>query len=165
MRFHVRSIPITTSAAPDYSVGDNIGTTFSIAPQTVIGQGIKLQTLTVTDQANQGPGLRIIFFGSKPTGTYTDNSALDLSAADLTKIIGQVKISASDWESTDSYKFATLSGLQMILGPALSDTGGGANVSQLPDRLVYAAIVADTDYNAGATNDIYVQVGFEEGSD
>lgn len=165
MRFHVRTIPITTSATPDYSVGDNIGTTFTITPQTVLGQGIKLQTLVVTDQANQAPGISIIFFGSKPTGTYTDNAALDLSAADLTKIIGRIKVSSADYETTDSYAMACISGLSMILGPALSDTGGGASVAQLPDRTIYGAIVADTTYNAGATNDIYIQIGYEEGSD
>ena len=165
MRYHVRSIPITTSATPDYSVGDNIGATFTIAPQVTLGMGIKLMSVTVLDQAAQSPGLRIIFFGSKPTGTYTDNVALDLSAADLTNIIGQVKISSSDWEITDSYGIVNVTGLQMVLGPAISDTGGGANVNQFPNRTIYGAIVADTTYNAGATNDITINIGYEEGSD
>lgn len=165
MRYHVRSIPITTSASPDYAVGDNIGTTFTITPQVTLGMGIKLMSVTVLDQAAQSPGLRIIFFGSKPTGTYTDNSALDLSAADLPNIIGQVKISSSDWEITDSYGIVNVTGLQMVLGPAISDTGGGANVNQFPNRTIYGAIVADTTYNAGATNDITINIGYEEGSD
>ena len=167
MRYHVRSIPITTSATPDYSVGDNVGGTFTITPQVTLGMGVKLMTLTVLDQAAQSPGLRIIFFGSKPTGTYTDNSALDLSAADLPTIIGQIKISSSDWEIdvADSYGIVNISGLHMVLGPAISDTGGGANVNQFPNRTIYGAIVADTTYNAGATNDLTLNIGYEEGSD
>ena len=111
---------------------------------------IKLQTLVATDQSNQGPALRILFFGAQPTGT-TDNAAMDLSAADLTNIIGQIKISAADWETTDSYKFVSLSSLQLILG---------ANVGNA-DRAIYGTIVADTVWNAGATNDLYLHIGFE----
>lgn len=165
MRNHVRTIPITTSATPDYSVGDCVGGTFTIAPQTTLGMGVKLQTLTIVDLANQAPGLRIIFFGSKPTGTYTDNSAVDLTAADIAKVIGQIKISSSDWEVSDSYGIMSVTGLQMIIGPNLSDTQGGANVSQFPDRLIYGTIVADTTYNAASTADLYLSVGYEEGSD
>jgi len=152
MKPYIRTIPITTSATPDYSIGDCVGTTFKIEPQAFSGQGIKLQTLVATDQSNQGPALRILFFGAQPTGTYTDNAAMDLSAADLTNIIGQIKISAADWETTDSYKFVSLSSLQLILG---------ANVGNA-DRAIYGTIVADTVWNAAATNDLYLHIGFEE---
>lgn len=157
MPFQFRSIPITTSATPDYSAGDNVGGTFTINPQTMPNHGIKIQDLTLVDISNVGPALRIFFFHTLPTGTYTDNAALDLSATDATYLIGQVKIASTDWETTDSYKIVSVSGLQMIAGPGSVRTVGGQ-----VDRTIYGAIVADGAWNAASTADLTLQVGFED---
>lgn len=110
--------PVLTGAGA-YSSGNAVGpkqTIASAARKTTKTQ-IMLQTLTVTDKANQKAALTILFFDSDPTaGTYTDKSALALST-DLAKVIGKVNVAAADYETIDSKAVACLKsiGLEMQL--------------------------------------------------
>lgn len=136
---------------PDYSIGDNIGGTFTLSPFPGVGRGGKLVSVQVSDASNVGPAIRILFFDAVPTGTYTDNSAVDLSAADRLALVGQVKIAAADYETSDSYKIVTLSALDMGMGTSLN-TG-----------VIYGAIVADSAWNGAASTDLQITLTWEDG--
>lgn len=82
-----------------YADGDAIGgcLTFSNAVRFGGGSGM-IQSLVVSDAANQQAVLDVVFFNEMPTETtFTDQDELDIGAADLQKIIGVVPIAEADY--------------------------------------------------------------------
>lgn len=141
---------ITVSATPDYSAGDAVGTGYLTFTGACSGPGrlTRLMTCTVRDAAGQGPALKVLFFDTPPAGTYTDNSAADLSAADLAAVVGQLSIAAADYLTTDSYSVAMHSDLNLMMGSTSSH--------------LYAVVVANGAYNAAADTDLSIVFDFSE---
>lgn len=108
-----------------YASGDLMGgkLTLSNAIRVAAGSGI-LQDIVVQDLTNQKAALDVVLFDSDPsTTTFTNNAALDVSDADLVRIIGHVSILASDYISFADNAVATKSGLAMPV-----DVAAGRNL-------------------------------------
>lgn len=108
-----------------YAPGDLLGgkLTLSNAMRVAAGSGI-LQDIVVQDLSNQKAALDVVIFDADPsTTTFTNNAALDVSDADLVRIIGHVSILASDYISFADNAVATKSGLAMPV-----DVAAGRNL-------------------------------------
>ena len=80
-----------------------------------------LQSITITDLAMQDAALEIYFFKADPgTGTYTDDSELDVDDADLLLCIGVVKILTTDWVAAKDNSVAA----KANIGLAVAATSG-----------------------------------------
>ena len=142
---------ITTSASPDYSAGDAVGggviTVTGVMPQSSGGLAY-LRSLTLKDTSGQAPALSFLFFRATPTGgTYTDNSALDFGSTDVGNLVGVVRIAASDWYTVDAHSLVSLGAIDILM------------VSNSAD--LYMLIVADATWNASATTNLSLELGFE----
>lgn len=69
------------------------------------GNGI-LQSILVKDAANQKPVIDILIFDSALAGTYTDNAAFTLDAADVSKLIRKISILSADYQTIGSKAYA-----------------------------------------------------------
>lgn len=142
----------TISATPDYSADDNLGglMTLTDAMRVSGGSGI-LQSIEISDHANQGPTLGtmdILIFDSTPAGTYTDNSAFPtLGQAACAKHLGTIHIGLGDWITTGGSAFCTKAGIG--LGVTAS---GSANL--------YAAVNVKQALNMAATDDLTFRFNF-----
>jgi hypothetical protein len=139
--------PITVNTSP-YALGNSIGgkiTLTNVARN--VGKGGVLQSITVIDRSGtQQPALQIILFDSDPTSaTITDKSAFVFST-DITKVIAQIPILASDY---------TLIGNNFIVNKNLESivlqTNGSANL--------YMAIIAQGATDFVASTDLIVKFG------
>lgn len=75
-----------------------------------------LMSVVIQDLSAQNSKLELVFFDADPTGTtFTDDSALDIADADLTKVVGTVVINAGDYQTYNDNSVATVSniGLEM----------------------------------------------------
>jgi hypothetical protein len=103
-----------------YAPGDLLGTklTLSNALRVTGGSGL-LQSITVQDLSNQKSALDVVIFDANPdTTTFTNNAALDVSDADVIRIIHTVSFLASDYISFADNAVATKSGLAMPVAVA-----------------------------------------------
>lgn len=81
------SLTVDTNA---YASGDNVGGKLTITG--VPPRGI-IRRVTLTDLAVQGADLDLIVFTENPSGTtFTDNGAMDIADADITKIAGKLAL-------------------------------------------------------------------------
>lgn len=150
MPYRTYSPTITVSASPDYSAGDAVGSGYMTltAACHCEGKATCLESVTVKDAAGQAPALKILFFRDTPTGTYTDNSAADLSAADIANACGQVNVQSANYLTTDSYSIQTLSDIGLVMRAT-------------PGYDLFVVVVAAGAYNAAATSDLSIELGFK----
>lgn len=109
MIYQVAATP-TVSAASIYASGDAVGglMTFSNALIKYSKSGL-LQSVVVSDLAKQSAALSLILFKENPSATtVTDNAALDIADADITKIIGSVPVAAADYVALNDSSVATV---------------------------------------------------------
>lgn len=90
--------PITTTD-PAYAAGDCIGGIQSIGMAAGSAGQLILRALTLKDDKNQKPELQFLFFGSNPTGTYTNNAPVVVSTADMGKLVGSLSVTTADWRT------------------------------------------------------------------
>lgn len=93
-----------------YAAGDLIGgkLTFANAARVASGNG-EIFSVLLADQAKQSIAIDLILFDSDPTGTtFTDQAALDIADADLTKIICVVPITTYAALNDNSIGFASV---------------------------------------------------------
>lgn len=101
--------------AAAYGSGDVLGTLNPIEIECLTsdnGTAI-LQSLVIGDLDSQSGAIDMIVFNDNPTATtFTDNSALDIADADLTKVIHcGVAITASNYKSYADNSVATLTSI------------------------------------------------------
>jgi hypothetical protein len=135
--FTVSSTP-TVSASAAYTSGDNVGGKNALAAVTLVSGGsAKLQSITVTDTANQKAAMTILLFDSNPAaGVFTDNAATQLST-DLTKIVASIPLAGADFVTIDSKAVATLNGLNRAIKSAAQSFYYALNTTGTP---TYAAV-------------------------
>ena len=82
-----------------YGAGDNVGGLLTFSNAIIkYSKSAKLESVVVTDKSNQAGVLDLVFFSSNPTNsTLTNNAAMDVADADLSKIIGNVRIAAANY--------------------------------------------------------------------
>jgi hypothetical protein len=127
----VRVNPTITTGAAVYTAGDVVGgiQTLTSAVRTAgrananntsatdAGTAV-LQSITVVDAGAQTIAYDIVFFSASPdASTTTDGSALSIAAADISKILGIVGISSTDYSTEGGIAIASkLSGLVFAAG-------------------------------------------------
>lgn len=144
------SVPtITISASPNYDAADIAGGIISLTTvNNSTGRPVKLTSMTLTDDGNQGPALTFMFFKATPAaGTYTDNEALVWGAGDLANLVGVVRVLAADWITVVSEKILNLGDIGQIM-PVAATT-------------LFMLIHVDATWNAGGTADLKITFGFE----
>lgn len=83
--------------------------------RTQTGSGV-LQSIVVQDLSKQDGAIDVVVFDSLPTATiFTNNSALDIGDADLTKVIGVVSIVAGDYDDFADNSVATKFNIGLVL--------------------------------------------------
>lgn len=142
----VLSATPTLAVAGTYASGDSVGTLITFTQASTDRDTGVIQHVTLVDLAKQNIAADIIFFSANPSGTtFTDNGALDIADADMSKVIGHVSISSTDYCSLNDNSFATKANIGLVFKLTTSNT-------------LYAAIVtrgAPT-YTSG---DITLEVG------
>jgi hypothetical protein len=111
-----------TITAGTYATGKCVGGLITLTNAYRVNTGqITLQDIVVTDKANQSAPFIILFFDSNPTGgTYNDGSSTALGT-DLAKVIGKVKVAATDYDTIDSKAIASvISGIVLQASGAIS---------------------------------------------
>lgn len=115
----------TAVAAPTvdtaiYASGDLIGGKLSLVINK--NNGI-INTVVLTDAANQKSALDIVFFRDNPSNTtFTDQAALDIHDTDLKVICGRITLAAADYVSYADNAEATINcnfGFQLASGTTL----------------------------------------------
>lgn len=95
----VSCTPTVTAGA--YHANDVVGgiQTIANAVRVSAGTGI-IQSLTISDLAAQKAVFEIYLFSATPgTGTYTNNSAMDLDDTDALLCIGRIDVTEADYKS------------------------------------------------------------------
>lgn len=83
-----------------YGVGDVLGAPAELEAIVINTKDLAiLKSLVVLDVADQKQEIDILFFDSDPGNIGADNAALTVSAAQMAKLIGTVKVSAADYKS------------------------------------------------------------------
>lgn len=156
---NIQIIPAQTpaiDATPDYAAGDSLFTTpLEMKLNGSLGGKGVVQSVTITDKANQKPTLTILFFKAAPSGgTYTKNGQIALSAADRTNLLGKIDIASTDWTTlaTGVEAVATAYGPLPVRG-ATSSAGG------VTQHTVYFLVVVQSAYNAAAADDLTFAFG------
>lgn len=133
-----------------YTDGDVIGGPIELgAAMRHTGSSGVLQTLVMTDQAEQDAGIEVFLFDDEPDGTYTDAAAFTLDAADLPKLLGTITVAAANWASFGGVARVKVDGIGL---PVKAAKGGTS---------LWAILVASgstPDY--AATDDLRAVFGF-----
>jgi hypothetical protein len=135
-----RTISVTpTINTAAYTAGDAVGglQTLSGAGRFGVHTGV-IHSVVVTDLSDQSADLDIIIFSSNPSGTtVTNNSALDIADADLSKVVCVIQVTSHASFADNGVSFAH-----------------GTNcVFESADGVLYAAVVArDTPTYAAASD-------------
>jgi hypothetical protein len=133
-----------------YVAGNNVGGLQNIVGALrAPGAAAKLISLTVTDHSHQDPALDLIFFGAKPSATFTDHAAFPtLSAADTALILGRISLVAGDWAAIGGAGVATKTAVN--LGVVESPNGSGLwlaiNTSGTPTFVAASDLCITTAY-------------------
>lgn len=150
-----RIISVTpTIQAAAYVAGDVIGgkLTFSNALQTMVGSGY-LVSVTVSDLAAQAVDLDLVVFKSDPSNTtFTENSALDIADADLSKVLTVVNLGSSS-----RFAFADNS-VHHISSLAVPLQGVSATTSGISGNL-YGVLVSRGAPTFASTSDLTISIG------
>ena len=99
-----------TIAASLHAANDVVGGKLTIAGAVRVAAGKGTITgLKVVDAAKQNANLLVFVFGADLAGTYADDAAEAVTAADWLKWIGTVEILAADWKTMTNASLADLS--------------------------------------------------------
>jgi hypothetical protein len=107
----------------------------------VDGRVIELVSVEVKDLAAQGPAFTMHFFNGQPSdGTYTDNAAVSMNAADFANWVGSYTVAAASYV-TATYKFFSAPNIRQRLRV---------------DTDLWVVIVAGGAYNAATAADLTI---------
>ena len=117
---NVAVTPAITAGA--YGALDTIGGIQTIANASrASGKPTTLQSLIIKDLAMQSADFRIWFFNANPvTGTYTDNSALDIDDTDFGLCVGVVNCSNGEWVNGLDNGVLFLNNIGLVMTPAIT---------------------------------------------
>jgi len=138
---------VTVSTTPAYSANDVVGGKLTLSSVfRVANDTVRLDSITVLDNANQKASMYLVLFNANPTAaTLTDNAALAFST-DFTKIVGTYFINTSDFVTLNSKAIYSKSDVGLLLK--------GTETS------LYAALVTTGTPTYTATTDLTLRLGF-----
>lgn len=143
--------PVVTASSA-YSANNCVGTLFEL-PGAVLegGSMVKVQSIFGISLSKADPALVLLLFGSKPTGTFTDKTACNPSAADLALL--QAKIAfGSAW-----LDFANNSASSDKDIDVLAQVTASANFKQS----LWGLLVTTGTPTFGSVADLTVKIGLE----
>ena len=112
----VDSTAVSTAA---YSANDIVAGLRTLHLPRTSGYGCVLQSIAVTDNADQKAELIFVFFNADPSAsTVADHGAFTLHANDVAKVIGTVKVLAADYYDAGSVSIALKTGIGLVLSSA-----------------------------------------------
>ncbi len=98
-----------------YASGDVLGDQSPIEIKNFVrnaGGTSVIQSLVVNDLSNQSGAIDVVVFDSEPTSTtFTDNAALDINDADLTKVIAVISVTSANYKAFADNCVAVLSSI------------------------------------------------------
>lgn len=105
----------TVSTAPAYSAGDAVGGLITLTNALVKSEfSGTIQSITLSDASKQSAVIHVTFFNANPsTATITDNSAITIPVAELTKTLGTVQIEAADYVPYSASSIATVNNINI----------------------------------------------------
>jgi hypothetical protein len=108
--------PTVTVDTSIYASGDLIGAKLTLSNFFQFNNVATLQGVVLVDQAKQSAALDIIFFGANPSGTtFTDNAALDVADADMSKILGAVNVLSANYYALNDNSIAVVKDINLKL--------------------------------------------------
>jgi len=143
-------------ASPDYSSGDLVGDKIEFpgigraSDQLAANQntGGIIISCRVTDLADTGVQLDVMFFNADPSGTtFTDNAAFDVDDADWDKEIDTIELTRAN-SKNDNGMIAMGSN---VVAPAFVVAAAGTSI--------WGAIIARGTANYASTADVNLKVG------
>lgn len=139
---------VTVSNSPAYTAGDSVGGKLTLT--NALGSNNKgiVREIVLVDQAKQNAAMTLLFFSADPSGTtFTDNGALDVADADMSKIIGKVNIAAGDYAGLADNSVASVASLAIPLEGA--------------DRTIYAHLFTTGTPTFAASTDVVLKIYIE----
>lgn len=110
---------VTVSTSPAYTAGDCVGGKLTLSGIVRTPGTALLQSLFMVDTSNQKAALELIIFNADPSATtFTDNGALSINAADVSKIVRRISIATTDYVTIDTKAFADISPGGKVLTPS-----------------------------------------------
>lgn len=108
---------ITTSNAVAYDAADQIGTTLYIPKVMLDSKACALlKSITIIDKSKQKASIDILFFDDEPTNAVADNSAADISDAEMIdKCLGYVNVPAASYVDLSASSIATVKAVDFVL--------------------------------------------------
>lgn len=109
-------VPVVTSNGAIYASGDQIGVVMKLenALQDTKGMAF-LRSIIALDKSKQKAAFDVFFFNQAPVNAVADNSAADISDAEMAKCLGSVSVVAGDYADLANSSLATKSGLGLLL--------------------------------------------------
>lgn len=139
------TVTVSTSA---YASGDLIGGLQSIKAvddRTIERSGL-IQDIGLSDKAKQDAVIDVVFFNANPSNTtFTDNAALTVDDADITKIIGFAQVTSYTDFAASSFGYAG-----NVAMPYKIDNDDG---------LLYFALISRGTPTYAATTDVQPSIG------
>ena len=123
-------------AAAAFSANDVVGGKLTIPGAVRVGKG-KITGLKLVDASKQNADLLVFIFKADLAGTYTDNAAEAVTAADWLKWVGTIKILSTDYEQ--------------MANASLVDLGFEMPIEASSGTSLYALIVTTGTPTYGAT--------------
>lgn len=101
-----------TIAAAAFSANDFVGgkNTLTNAVRVAAGKG-QINSLKLVDKSIQKANLLIFIFGADLAGTYADNAAESVTAADWLNWIGTIEVQASDYKQMNNAALVDFAGM------------------------------------------------------
>lgn len=142
--------------AAAYGSGDVLGTGNPIALEVLTtpnGTAI-LQSLVINDLDKLDGAIDVVVFNDNPTATtFTDNAALDINDADLTKVIHSgVSVTASNYKDFNDNSSATVTGVGCPVKNASATDGNKAKI--------WVAFVSRDTKTYTSNNSVSAKLGF-----
>ena len=142
-----KSHRITPTTLTTYTSGKIMGGVQTIADAALNqGAGVVLLSLGVFEVGTNKNALTVLIFDAPPSGTYADNAALSLSAADLAKLVTAVSIASGDYVDVGGVTVAQKELPPVVGRPTASST-------------MYALIVAAGSITLGSTTALSLRLG------
>jgi len=143
----------TITAGP-YSANDIVGGLITLTGAMRISGGKGYLTdLLLIDVAKQNAALYLDFFSGTLAGTYNDNDAATLTAADALKWLGTIPVAATDWVTRTNFSQAQIPNALSAVPVLMVKAVGSANL--------YLMVRTVTTPTFAHTNDLTITCKFD----
>lgn len=148
--------PVVTAASA-YAANNCVGTIFEIANAALDRSGyLMVKSILGLSKAKADPALLLVLFSQKPSGTYTDKTAFDPSAADLALMTSIVTFGAT-WKDFATASATNSPDLDVLAHPVADALNPGIATS-----LWGILVVASGTPTFSSASDLTVKISLEQ---